>query len=149
MSQVSFLDTDITGIRFSDRTTWGGQDKFKIIEELWLEDDLSKPARARRVSIGGVLSVYRNLRENYEFRRRYDEAGLFFIKEMEIKRKYQITNSNEICCYKGKNWVKRNFSLTGLYFHLSRYGENLSRPTCVGIGIIVFATLLFCYPERP
>ena len=34
-------------------------------------------------------AVYRNLRENYEFRLRYDEAGKFFIKEMELKRRYR------------------------------------------------------------
>jgi hypothetical protein len=35
------------------------------------------------------MAVYRNLRENYEFRLRYDEAGKFFIREMELKRKYR------------------------------------------------------------
>ena len=35
------------------------------------------------------MAVYRNLRENYEYRLRYDEAGKFFIKEMELKRKYR------------------------------------------------------------
>jgi hypothetical protein len=36
-------------------------------------------------SLEGVLSVYRNLRENYEYRLRYNESGQFFIKEMEYK----------------------------------------------------------------
>ncbi len=72
MSHVSFLDTDITRVRFSDRTAWGGDtvDKFKVIEEQWLEEDIEKPLKHRRVTLVGVLSVYRNLRENYEFRRR-------------------------------------------------------------------------------
>ena len=35
------------------------------------------------------LKTYRNLRENCEFRLRYDEAGKFFIREMELKRKYR------------------------------------------------------------
>jgi hypothetical protein len=35
-----------------------------------------------------VMSIYRNLRENYEYCLRYDEAGEFFKKEMELKRNY-------------------------------------------------------------
>lgn len=69
-----FVNTDLTGIRFSANTKWGGKRNFQVIEEKWLEDG-EKPHDERRVSLGGVLSVYRNLRENYEFRRRYDEAG--------------------------------------------------------------------------
>jgi uncharacterized protein YjbI with pentapeptide repeats len=41
--------------------------------------------------IEDVLSIYRNLRENYEFQLRYDEAGKFFIREMELKRNYRRT----------------------------------------------------------
>lgn len=50
----------------------------------------------RDVSLELVLSVYRNLRENYEFRLRYDDAGKFFIREMELKRKYrEIKREND------------------------------------------------------
>ena len=45
-------------------------------------------------SLGTVMAVYRNLRENYEFRLRYDEAGQFFFKEMELKRKYRQEEIN-------------------------------------------------------
>ena len=41
------------------------------------------------IRLGSVMAVYRNLRENYEFRLRDDEAGQFFFKEMELKRKYR------------------------------------------------------------
>jgi hypothetical protein len=40
-----------------------------------------------------VMAVYRNLRENYEYRLRYDEAVKFFTKEMELKRKYRNDGS--------------------------------------------------------
>ena len=93
MSMVSFLNTDITQIRFSDNIRWRGKDNFQIIEETWLEEDREKSSEDRRVRLGGVLSVYRNLRENYGFRRRYDEAGKFFIREMELKRKYRESPS--------------------------------------------------------
>ena len=41
MSKVSFINTNITKITFSDKTTWGGKDKFTVIEEKWLEDSAS------------------------------------------------------------------------------------------------------------
>ena len=97
MSKVSFINTDITRIRFSDKITWAGKkDKFTIIEEEWLEDSKKEKnhiEKRRKVSLGGVLSVYRNLRENYEFRLQFDEAGKFIIREMELKRKYRQVGS--------------------------------------------------------
>jgi hypothetical protein len=98
---------------------------------------------------------------------RYDEAGQFFIREMELKRKYREVvskeekeevdnnlegeevpqpepeqeeeNSLEI---KQNNWFRRNlFSLTGWYYHLSRYGESLWRPTLAGVVIVFLSTL--------
>ena len=87
MSNVSFADCDITRIKFSDKITWGGKDKFTIIEEESLKN------KSQVISLDLVLSVYRNLRENYEFRLRYDEAGKFFIKEMQLKRKYRTVYS--------------------------------------------------------
>ena len=35
------------------------------------------------------------------------------------------------------------FSLTGLYYHLSKYGQSFSRPTIFGIGIVALSTLLW------
>ena len=82
------MNSDITRIRFSDKTRWRederkkGKDRFTVIEEKWLEGSHPK---SPDISLGSVMAVYRNLRENYEFRLRYDEAGKFFIKEMELK----------------------------------------------------------------
>lgn len=86
ISNVSFMNSDITRIKFSDKARWRederkkGKDRFTVIEEKWLEE--SRPD----ISLGSVMAVYRSLRENYEFRLRYDEAGKFFIKEMELKK---------------------------------------------------------------
>jgi hypothetical protein len=125
MSRVSFVNTDITGIRFGDNVRWDGTDNFQVIEETWLEEDIENTIEDRRVRLGGVLSVYRNLRENYEYRRRYDEAGKFFIREMELKRKYREEISKrstpdykeEIRYNIVENpWFRRNiFSLIGWY----------------------------------
>ena len=89
MSTVSFINTDITGIRFDDKvrqcsdpSEWilSKESHFKIIEEKWLEENSDKSLEnpfnpfeeIKRPTIDNVLSVYRNLRENYEMRRRYD-----------------------------------------------------------------------------
>ena len=152
MSTVSFLNTDITKIRFSDNIRWRGKDNYQIIEETWLEENAIKTLEeAKEVSLGGVLSVYRNLRENYELRRRYDEAGKFFIREMELKRKYREVKSKESPKYKIKknNIVWRNISLTGWYHLLSNYGESLVRPTVAGIIIVLFATFFFVSQSNP
>jgi hypothetical protein len=124
------------------------------------------------LQLGSVKAVYRNLRENYEYRLRYDEAGKFFIKEMELKRKYReapsvsvfgnklnlllvrlnINKSGSEIEYelKENSWLRRNvFSLTGLYYHLSRYGEDLMRPTLVGIVILALSTLFWSMQSDP
>lgn len=152
MSNVSFINTNITEIRFSDIVTWGGIDNYQIIEETWLEEDEERANRFRRVSLGGVLSVYRNLRENYELRRMYDEAGKFFIREMELKRKYREVKAKESSEYKIKKnyWSRRNiFSLIGWYHLLSNYGESLWRPTVAGMVIVFLFTLLFGTQSNP
>jgi hypothetical protein len=118
--------------------------------------------------LGPVFAVYRNLRENYEFRLRYDEAGELFVREMEMKRRYEMVSShswknifrlkwrmNVIRQLEEKNtieysdWISRNFSLTGLYYHLSKYGQSFSRPALFGIGIILFSTFLWLTQPNP
>jgi hypothetical protein len=187
MAYVSFSDTDTTRIKFSDKVTWGGDDKFTIIDEKWLIEDIgrrkkgkleNKPIEKRSdegqsVSLELVSSVYRNLRENYEFRLRYGDAGRFFIKEMDLKRKYREASSlstvklNLIKLLRKlklrdipepkvdyevqeNGWWRRNlFSLTGWYYHLSRYGEDLLRPTLVGLVIVTLSTLFWLMQSKP
>ena len=51
---------------------------------------------------------------------------------------------------KQNNWFRRNlFSLTGWYYHLSRYGEDLLRPTLAGIVIVLLSTLFWLTQSRP
>lgn len=97
------------------------------------------------VSLELALSVYRNLRENYEFRLRYDDAGKFFIKEMELKRRYR----EEQKLLKENSWLRRQFSLTGLYYHLSRYGESISRPAAIGVITVFLSTLFWVMQSNP
>jgi hypothetical protein len=97
------------------------------------------------------MAAYRNLRENYEYRLRYDEAGKFFIREMELKRKYReiLSPDSNNATVKQNGWLRRNLSLTGLYYHLSRYGENLLRPTLVGMAIVFGSTLFWLIQNNP
>jgi hypothetical protein len=85
---------------------------------------------------------------------RYDEAGQFFIREMELKRKYREVVStkeeNSSLEIKQNNWFRRNlFSLTGWYYHLSRYGESIWRPTVAGIVIVFLSTLFWLIQIDP
>ena len=147
LSEVSFVNTDITRVRFGEDVVWG--DKFKIREEREIENQLKTRNVARDIQLGDVLAVYRNLRENYEFRMRYDEAGEFFIREMEVKRHYRQEPKNGQSQIRRNNRVIRNLSLIGLYYHLSKYGQSFSRPTIFGIGIILFSTLLWLTQPNP
>jgi hypothetical protein len=115
------------------------------------KDNLKVFAAEESVSLGSVMAVYRNLRENYEYRLRYDEAGKFFIKEMELKRKYRevLPSYGSEAIVKPNCWFRRNLSLTGLYYHLSRYGEDLFRPTLAGILIVLLSTLFWSTQSRP
>jgi hypothetical protein len=92
-----------------------------------------------------VLSVYRNLRENYEFRLRYDEGGRFFIKEMELKRKYREVKSEKGPPRIAKNrWPRRNLlSLIGWYHLLSDYGEGILKPFITGAIVLALSTFFF------
>ena len=129
LSNVCFMNTDITGVRFNDKARWrnveydkfwGGkkvkEDRFKIIDERLLEEKIKEKDghTSKDFNLGSIKAVYRSIRENYEYRMRYDEAGQFFIREMELKRKYREVpskeeeNSLEI---RENNWFRRSYSL--------------------------------------
>jgi uncharacterized protein YjbI with pentapeptide repeats len=146
-SQVSFANTDISRIRFAADVVWGNGSKIR--DEREIEDQLRVKNEAEGIKLGDILSVYRNLRDNYEFNMRYAEAGGFFIREMEINRLYTQTNRNGEERIKRRNVFFRNLSLTGLYYHLSRYGESFSRPALFGIGIVILSTLLWLTQPNP
>ena len=169
ISNISFMNTDITGVRFSDKARWGEmkveydkfwrrknvkEDRFKIVDERLLEKKINEQDShtTKDFNLGSIKAVYRSLRENYEYRMRYDEAGQFFIREMELKRKYRevVSSKEEDSSFeiKQNNWFRRNlFSLTGWYYHLSRYGESIWRPTAAGL-VIVFLSTLFWLTQK-
>ena len=100
------------------------------------------------IALDLVLYVYRRLRENYEFNLKFGEAGTFFIKEMELKRKYRtISGSNDLV--KKNDWFRRHFSLTGLYYHFSTYGESIKKPTAIGAITVGLSTLFWLLQSKP
>jgi len=182
LSNVSFVNTDITRIFFDENTRFGNLDakkkigrfkalferfkifnkrrfeRFKIFDEIRFEGCIDKnetttnsDLKREELSLGTILASYRNLRENYEYRLRYEEAGQFFIKEMEMKRKYreELSTSENKYIPKENDCFRQNFSLTGLYYHLSRYGESISRPVILGIIIVGLSTLFWLIQNNP
>jgi hypothetical protein len=109
----------------------------------------------KELSLELVLYVYRRLRENYEFKLKFDEAGKFFIKEMELKRNYRTVHTKDNVDNKSKdivkknNWFRRHFSLTGLYYHFSDYGESIVKPTIIGAITVGLSTLFWLMQSKP
>ena len=165
LSNFSFLRTDITRIVFHEDTQFWKKknDLYKTYDERVFDSKFKKVNQSKaKFELGDLLSLYRNLRENYEYRLRYDIAGKFFIREMELKRKYRKVRSIPISPKRIlirkilhhlkilryietetdsyivlNNWWRRNyFSLTGIYRLISNYGESLTLA-------IIFITIIF------
>jgi hypothetical protein len=84
---------------------------------------------------------------------RYDEAGQFFIREMELERKYRKIPSPKIMVLRLRlkkiTGLKETFPFTGRYYHVSRYGESLWRPTLAGVVIEFLPTLFWLIQSNP
>lgn len=141
LNNVSFIGTDITRIRFGEKTIWGLDDRFDIYDANQLRQNPSQ------YNLGDVLAVYRNLRENYEFRLKYEEAGKCFVKEMQLRRYYEDDPDND---YQAKERciIRKYASATSFYSYLCEYGENLRRPAIyVSIIFALAFSFFFHFPE--
>ena len=93
------------------------------------------------LTLDNVLSVYRSLRENYDYYLKYEESGKLFVEEMKLKRKligkeegsksFVSKISNEI--EKFTMWI---------YEILSLYGESYVRSIIWSIIVIVFFSFI-------
>jgi uncharacterized protein YjbI with pentapeptide repeats len=172
LSNVSFTNTDITRVLFTTYVRWGDEDGFQVFAERQMEKKLVSGTKINQSELDNVSSTYRNLRENYEYRLRYEEAGKFFIKEMELKRKYRVSpsvspwrrriqkllapkhtkNSIPVITYEVKknSWLRVNFfSLIALYWLFSTYGESIAKPTILGLAILILSSLLWLTQSNP
>ncbi len=101
------------------------------------------------VKLGSVKTVYRNLRENYEYRMRYDDAGEFFVREMELKRKYREIYSEFGMEVKASGILRRTICLTNFYSFLARYGESILQPSIFGAVVLLLSTLYWATQSKP
>jgi uncharacterized protein YjbI with pentapeptide repeats len=133
LANVSFTGTDITRIAFGANVTFGGIDGLTMADENRIEESI-EPVAAK--DLENIVSTYSSMRDNCLNRRRYELASRYLIKQNEIRRKYGYSEG----VVKKKKWVHRNFSLYGLYYHASRYGEDYARPLLGALFILFLST---------
>ena len=137
--KISFIGTDISRIRFMNSSFDFLFDEFllenleRIYEELEGSEEKLKHSRMLKerklegekeyVTIDNVLSVIRNLRENFDYYMKYDESGKLFIREMELKRR-SLWNEKE------RNFIVRcvEWLIYTAYKWICLYGESVVRP---------------------
>lgn len=132
VSNVSFLNTDLKEVNFGSMITWSPQGlyklrtiwykKWRIYDEKILELGSPDPA----LNLENVRSVYRDLRDNFDQQLRYDVSGGFFVREMEVGRKYKI-DENGLAV--SKPFFRRAMTWSAAYNTLAEYGQSLGRPS--------------------
>jgi uncharacterized protein YjbI with pentapeptide repeats len=99
------------------------------------------------ISLEEIVSLYNDLRENYEYYLRYETAGNYFKKIMALQHDYEEivieNNGNPLKSHKRKSKKRANLSLNEIYHLLSDYGESYSRPLGLGMSIVFIATVWF------
>ena len=148
LKNVSFLETDIKRVRFGNGTIFNEHElkipkflkntRYKIIDEKMLENK-EEPD----LDLESVMDVYRNLRDNYDYQLRYDVAGEFFVREMEIKRKYKKNKPSASVKTLHKNCLRQRVSILGVYNLIAQYGHSYYRPIFAAIPILLVSTLYF------
>lgn len=140
IDRVSFLYTDISSIRLGIKSKRKLKEtNYKIYEESIIRGNTSE----EKIPLSGVLALYRNLRENFEYDMEYEEAGQLFIREMNLKRAFKPNRYDRPI--EKRDWFSRNFFATGLYYWTSKYGEDFKRPVIITASAIFVATVFFLY----
>ena len=145
VSNVSFLNTDLKEVCFGSRTTWSPQaqpdsrsiwdGKWRIYDERCLDDESSDTA----LNLENVQSVYRDLRDNFDRQLRYDVSGGFFVREMELGRKYKVAKGGDVVL---KPICRRALTWSAAYNTLAEYGQSLKRPPLFLAPTLVAGSLL-------
>ena len=148
VSNVSFLNTDLKEASFGSMITWLPQTshgsraiwdrKCRIHDEKILESGTLDPA----LNLENVRSVYRDLRDNFDRQLRYDVAGGFFVREMEVGRKYRIDENGRAV---PKPICRRALTWHAAYNVLAEYGQSLGRPALfLALMFAAGSLLLWC-----
>ena len=151
VSNVSFLNTDLKEVGFGSMITWLPQTsrgsraiwdrKCRIYDEKILESENPDPA----LNLENVRSVYRDLRDNFDQQLRYDVAGGFFVREMELGRKYRIDEGGRAV---PKPICRRVLTWHTAYNVLAEYGQSLGRPSLfLALTLAAGSLLLWCDTE--
>jgi len=155
LGRVSFINSDIERANFRNVIWKKEDDRYvvfdeellaikanqKLREELkqrGLKKEVEKISTNPFITLDNVLSVYRRLRENYDYNLKYIESGKFFVSEMEVRRLYREVGTEVVY----NNWFRRNLSITNVYKLLCLYGEDHIRPIVFMITVIVISTVL-------
>ena len=105
---TSFINTDVTSVRFSKDLKWE--------QEGWEKHKNEKIDSS--VDLEALKAVYRNLRENYENSFRFFDAQVYHIREMDLKRKYRLHEKPIVKGIKPEpkknGFISCTLSLTGL-----------------------------------
>ena len=117
LSNVSFIGTNMTKIRFDADTVWSDDGSYAILDERSLAGSPSKS------SLSDTLAVYRSLLECHEYWLTYEEAGRFYVREMDMRRCYRDAPGGGAA----RRRVRRYVSLANGYNVLCRYGESFGR----------------------
>jgi hypothetical protein len=133
LSTVSFSYTDISEVEFLNEKWEIKNGRLTLVDESRIIEDKTKT-----ITYNAIAQLYRRLRRNYENNYRFAEAGDFFIGEMEMRRLNVNTEFKNEKMKKIVLMFKRNFSLLGIYKHLSLYGESYWRPAILCLLVIVF-----------
>lgn len=107
-------------------------DAYKLLDEVLFErkknsihsEEEEEEEKDRDLIIGNVLTVYRMLRDNYEYHVDYENAGRFFVGEMDARKR-------------DSNFFLEIIVLES-YKYLSMYGQSYARPLFALIVLILF-----------
>ncbi|MBM3897285.1 MAG: pentapeptide repeat-containing protein [Thaumarchaeota archaeon] len=144
LDQIQFLNVDWMRAQGNQGSITG---RTHIIEERALTEQIAAdPVTGSNVTREDVLSVYRRLRDNYEKAARYDDAGRFFVSEMEVQRIFDKKGVK-------RPWIVRNIlSLLALYKIFALYGESYTRPLIWSTILVTgffFLRFLMSYCTEP
>lgn len=140
---VSFIHTDLTRVKFRDPTwptptdwksdsfigkiksVFGKQDSYLLCDE-WLfklKNSGIETKYSEDLTTGNILAIYRMLRENFEYNVDYEDAGRFFVGEMDVKRQNTDSRADKFILL--------------LYKILSLYGQSYVRPLLFLVVLII------------
>ena len=141
MKTATFIDANLERARFA----YSKLDNVHFITPRWpvqdgrwiIYDELERFEGQRE---DHIKDTYIQLKRNFEDGRKFSEAGEWFYREMECRRRILDAGTEGNALVK---WLTRN--LFRLYKAVSDYGENLVKPFLLLIGLFLLWGVLYFY----